>query len=63
MPDKANSDQKSLAVELLHMSYGDLMSMASCISDIFINDDIDVSEPKDLAEAMHGWAKAVNESN
>ncbi|MFV1504979.1 hypothetical protein VWY03_04965 [Phaeobacter sp. JH20_09] len=63
MPKQNDSDRKTLAFELLGMTYGETMAFAGCLSDILVNNDVDVSEPDQLAIALHSWAKAENEKS
>lgn len=41
MPRNNDSDRKSLAFELLGMSYGDTISFAECLSEILTSQEIE----------------------
>lgn len=61
MPKSNDSNRKSLAFELLGMSYGETISFSECLSEIFTNQEIDPSKPQQVAAALHDWAKTENE--
>lgn len=61
MPRNNDSDRKSLAFELLGMSYGDTISFAECLSEILTSQEIETNNPQKLAAALYDWAKAENE--
>lgn len=57
----SDTDRRSLANAILDITFGDMMDFSVALSRIFVNSVIDVSEPSQIAMAIHAWAKSENE--